>query len=115
MNVTPEVVILGCSGVGALVIHAVVFGVVAGRMINRISHVEAQQREIKNQFVTKGQCEGVTAVWEAKMQGMLDTRALKDQQNADDHERLLIVATEINESVEKVSDCLIKIQKKQEC
>lgn len=112
---TQSVLVVLAGLVGTAVINAVVIGIAYGVVITRLKAMEGRVEWLSENFVHHTECKGINDTWKVMFEGMLERRRMTDKQNLDDHDRLLEVNTVIQESIEKINACLVKIQKKMMC
>jgi len=124
METQSVVAVIGLS-VGLLA-HATVFGVVAGKLFNRVEHVEKDnnnlgasikvvdikvdeiQTDSFNYFTSRESCK-------EKMSGILKERALYNQMNSQEHKGLAKSIEAQTIILQSIQECVHKMQAGKEC
>lgn len=69
--------------------------------------------EIKDNM--SSMCESKQEKWSTIMDGLLERRDLMDKRNSDEHSRLFLLIEKMNDKLDRVQDCLHKLQNNKDC
>ena len=77
--------------------------------------IDSFSSDLFDTFVTKGQCKGINDQWKIEVKGLLAQRDIYNAQNSKEHGSLTKLLERTNKQLEKISDCLHRLQNKKDC